>query len=191
VFQQSFQHGRRFENGRDVTRPLARGKRPPSKSLLARRAGALWREILEPWNFKLTVTGSPVLEHPSPAPFSIAKKHLRLSQRGCHQSSPPLQLPTTFVSRNLTSDAQSHRESPVKCPNLRLGKTAKSLTSLNRLSHAKMFSDTRAADLPRWLAWYNQQRPHGSLGRRTPAQPLAGQPDQNSSVDAPADASGF
>ncbi|MBL0408427.1 transposase, partial [Microvirga aerilata] len=29
-------------------------------------------------------------------------------------------------------------------------------------------------DLPRWLTWYNQQRPHGSLGRRTPAQALAG-----------------
>jgi transposase InsO family protein len=34
-------------------------------------------------------------------------------------------------------------------------------------------SDARAADLPRWLTWYNQQRPHGSLGRRTPAQALA------------------
>ena len=31
-----------------------------------------------------------------------------------------------------------------------------------------------ADDLPRWLTWYNQQRPHGSLGRRTPAQALAG-----------------
>jgi transposase InsO family protein len=35
-------------------------------------------------------------------------------------------------------------------------------------------SHARAADLPRWLTWYNQQRPHGSLGRRTPAQALAG-----------------
>ncbi len=35
-------------------------------------------------------------------------------------------------------------------------------------------SNARAADLPRWLTWYNQQRPHGSLGRRTPAQALAG-----------------
>ena len=35
-------------------------------------------------------------------------------------------------------------------------------------------SDRRAADLPRWLAWYNEQRPHGSLARRTPAQALAG-----------------
>ncbi|KFG69566.1 IS481 family transposase [Microvirga sp. BSC39] len=34
-------------------------------------------------------------------------------------------------------------------------------------------SDTRGTDLPRWLTWYNQQRPHGSLGRRTPAQALA------------------
>jgi transposase InsO family protein len=34
-------------------------------------------------------------------------------------------------------------------------------------------SHARAADLPRWLTWYNQQRPHGSLGRRTPVQALA------------------
>jgi transposase InsO family protein len=35
-------------------------------------------------------------------------------------------------------------------------------------------SQARAADLPRWLTWYNHQRPHSSLGRRTPAQALAG-----------------
>jgi transposase InsO family protein len=35
-------------------------------------------------------------------------------------------------------------------------------------------SDTRAADLPRWIAWYNQQRPHVSLGKRSPVQALAG-----------------
>ncbi|MFG1225244.1 integrase core domain-containing protein [Xanthobacter sp. DSM 14517] len=35
-------------------------------------------------------------------------------------------------------------------------------------------SERRAADLPRWLVWYNQHRPHGSLDRRTPAQALAG-----------------
>jgi transposase InsO family protein len=35
-------------------------------------------------------------------------------------------------------------------------------------------SDARATDLPRWLTWYNQQRPHGSLGRQTPAQAIAG-----------------
>lgn len=35
-------------------------------------------------------------------------------------------------------------------------------------------SHTRAADLPRWLAWYNHKRPHASLNRRTPAQALAG-----------------
>lgn len=34
-------------------------------------------------------------------------------------------------------------------------------------------SDRRAADLPRWLAWYNQQRPHTALGKQTPAQALA------------------
>ena len=35
-------------------------------------------------------------------------------------------------------------------------------------------SDTRAADLQRWVAWYNQQRPHASLGRRSPLQAFAG-----------------
>ena len=34
-------------------------------------------------------------------------------------------------------------------------------------------SDTRAEDLPRWIAWYNQQRPHASLGKRSPLQALA------------------
>jgi transposase InsO family protein len=35
-------------------------------------------------------------------------------------------------------------------------------------------SEARANDLPRWLAWYNQQRPHASLGKRSPIQALAG-----------------
>jgi transposase InsO family protein len=35
-------------------------------------------------------------------------------------------------------------------------------------------SDTRAADLARWIAWYNQHRPHTSLRRRSPSQALAG-----------------
>jgi transposase InsO family protein len=35
-------------------------------------------------------------------------------------------------------------------------------------------SDSRAADLQRWLAWYNQHRPHASLGKRSPVQALAG-----------------
>jgi transposase InsO family protein len=35
-------------------------------------------------------------------------------------------------------------------------------------------SDTRAADLPRWLLWYNRERPHASLQRRSPLQALAG-----------------
>jgi transposase InsO family protein len=35
-------------------------------------------------------------------------------------------------------------------------------------------SETRTSDLPRWIAWYNQHRPHASLGRRSPAQALAG-----------------
>jgi len=34
-------------------------------------------------------------------------------------------------------------------------------------------SDSRAADLPRWLAWYNHKSPHASLNRQTPAQVLA------------------
>jgi len=49
-------------------------------------------------------------------------------------------------------------------------------TLLREWAYAIPFSTShaRAADLPRWLTWYNQQRPHGSLGRRTPAQALAG-----------------
>ncbi|PVE20701.1 hypothetical protein DC522_30765 [Microvirga sp. KLBC 81] len=49
-------------------------------------------------------------------------------------------------------------------------------TLLREWAYAIPFSssDARAADLPRWLTWYNQQRPHGSLGRQTPAQALAG-----------------
>jgi transposase InsO family protein len=35
-------------------------------------------------------------------------------------------------------------------------------------------SAARAADLPRWIDWYNHRRPHVSLGRRSPAQALAG-----------------
>jgi transposase InsO family protein len=35
-------------------------------------------------------------------------------------------------------------------------------------------SHTRTADLTRWLAWYNQHRPHASLARRSPIQALAG-----------------
>ena len=34
--------------------------------------------------------------------------------------------------------------------------------------------DTRAADLARWLAWYNGSRPHTSLSRQSPLQVLAG-----------------
>ncbi|PVE20877.1 hypothetical protein DC522_29795 [Microvirga sp. KLBC 81] len=49
-------------------------------------------------------------------------------------------------------------------------------TLLREWAYAIPFSSSqaRAADLSRWLAWYNRQRPHGSLGRRTPAQALAG-----------------
>ena len=35
-------------------------------------------------------------------------------------------------------------------------------------------SDTRAADLKRWVDWYNRQRPHASLAKRSPVQALAG-----------------
>jgi transposase InsO family protein len=35
-------------------------------------------------------------------------------------------------------------------------------------------SDARKNDLSRWLGWYNECRPHVSLGRRSPAQVLAG-----------------
>jgi len=35
-------------------------------------------------------------------------------------------------------------------------------------------SKTRAADLTRWLDWYNQQRPHASLAKRSPLHALAG-----------------
>jgi transposase InsO family protein len=49
-------------------------------------------------------------------------------------------------------------------------------TLLREWAYAIPFSssDARAADLPRWLTWCNQQRPHGSLHRRPPAQALAG-----------------
>ena len=33
-------------------------------------------------------------------------------------------------------------------------------------------ADSRAADLPRWLAWYNTDRPHAGLAGRTPATML-------------------
>ena len=35
-------------------------------------------------------------------------------------------------------------------------------------------SDNRAADLQRWVAWYNRQRPHASLAKRSPLQALDG-----------------
>src|SRR5687767_9636444 len=47
-------------------------------------------------------------------------------------------------------------------------------TALREWAYAIPFrsSATRAADLQRWLAWYNQNRPHASLGRRSPVQAL-------------------
>jgi transposase InsO family protein len=49
-------------------------------------------------------------------------------------------------------------------------------TMLREWAYAIPFpsSDRRAADLQRWLAWYNERRPHASLARTTPAQALAG-----------------
>ncbi len=49
-------------------------------------------------------------------------------------------------------------------------------TMLREWAYAIPFpsSHRRAIDLPRWLAWYNQHRPHASLARRSPAQALAG-----------------
>ncbi len=35
-------------------------------------------------------------------------------------------------------------------------------------------SEARAADLNRWVDWYNRQRPHASLNKRSPVQALAG-----------------
>jgi len=35
-------------------------------------------------------------------------------------------------------------------------------------------SQTRAADLHRWVDWYNRLRPHASLAKRSPVQALAG-----------------
>jgi transposase InsO family protein len=49
-------------------------------------------------------------------------------------------------------------------------------TMLREWAYAIPFksSDRRVTDLPRWLAWYNHQRPHASLAKRTPVQALAG-----------------
>jgi transposase InsO family protein len=48
-------------------------------------------------------------------------------------------------------------------------------TLMREWAYAAAFASSaaRAADLPRWIDWYNQQRPHASLGRRSPAQVLA------------------
>ncbi|WP_296709346.1 IS481 family transposase [Rhodoblastus sp.] len=49
-------------------------------------------------------------------------------------------------------------------------------TMLREWAYAIPFptSDRRAADLARWLAGYNERRPHASLAQRTPVQALAG-----------------
>ena len=49
-------------------------------------------------------------------------------------------------------------------------------TMLREWAYAIPFksSATRAADLDRWLSWYNQRRPHSALNRRPPAQALIG-----------------
>ena len=33
-------------------------------------------------------------------------------------------------------------------------------------------SDARARDLPRWIDWYNQERPHSAIGSRPPVDAL-------------------
>ncbi len=49
-------------------------------------------------------------------------------------------------------------------------------TMLREWAYAIPFksSDTRAADLARWLSWYNERRPHSALNRRPPAHALLG-----------------
>jgi transposase InsO family protein len=49
-------------------------------------------------------------------------------------------------------------------------------TMLREWAYAIPFrsSESRSADLQRWIAWYNQRRPHVSLGKRSPVQALAG-----------------
>ncbi len=49
-------------------------------------------------------------------------------------------------------------------------------TLMREWAYATTFasSQARAADLTRWIDWYNQRRPHVSLGRRPPAHALAG-----------------
>jgi len=47
-------------------------------------------------------------------------------------------------------------------------------TMLREWAYAIPFrnADRRAADLPRWLAWYNHQRPHTALGGSPPISRL-------------------
>ena len=47
-------------------------------------------------------------------------------------------------------------------------------TMLREWAYAIPFrnADSRAADLPRWLAWYNHQRPHAALGGSPPVSRL-------------------
>jgi transposase InsO family protein len=48
-------------------------------------------------------------------------------------------------------------------------------TLMREWAYAAAFASSaaRAADLPRWMDWYNHRRPHASLHRRPPAQALA------------------
>jgi len=47
-------------------------------------------------------------------------------------------------------------------------------TMLREWAYAIPFrsADSRASDLPRWLAWYNHQRPHAALGGNPPISRL-------------------
>ncbi len=59
------------------------------------------------------------------------------------------------------------------------GKDERFIQTLTRAwAYAFAYPSTaaRAADLPRWLAGYNHERPHGSLGRR----PAVSRPEQRS-----------
>jgi transposase InsO family protein len=49
-------------------------------------------------------------------------------------------------------------------------------TLMREWAYATAFASSadRAQDLPRWITWYNQHRPHVSLGRRSPALAFAG-----------------
>jgi transposase InsO family protein len=63
-----------------------------------------------------------------------------------------------------------HRTIPPRRPQVN-GKVERYQQTLKRewaLGHAYRSSDHRAAALPHWLAYYNERRPHSSLGGQPP-----------------------